>query len=59
MIEQCCNADQQCCNADLRYLLLQINIICLLLFLIGTTGIVKYPAWFSGTRVAAQSFAER
>lgn len=52
MIEQCCKAAQ-------GYLLLQINIICLLLFMVGTMAIVKHPAWFSGTSIAAQSFAER
>jgi hypothetical protein len=50
---------EQCCNADLSYLLLQINVICLLLFLIGTTAIMKHPAWFGGTPVAAQAVAER
>ena len=37
---------EQCCNGDLSYLLLQINVICLLLALIGTTAILKYPTWF-------------
>jgi hypothetical protein len=49
----------QCCNGDLGYLLLQINVICLLLFLIGTTAIIKHPAWFGGVLTAAQSLAER
>ena len=49
----------QCCSTDLGYLLLQINVICLLLALIGTTAIVKHPAWFGGVPVAAQSIAER
>jgi hypothetical protein len=49
----------QCCNGDLGYLLLQINVICLLLALIGTTAIVKHPAWFGGVPVASQSVAER
>jgi hypothetical protein len=31
----------QCCSGDLGYLPLQINVICLLLFLIGTTAIVS------------------
>ena len=52
MIEQCCNAPQ-------RYLLLQINIICLLLFMVGTMAIVKHPAWFSGMPIAAQSPTQR
>jgi hypothetical protein len=33
----------QCCRGDLGYLLLRINGICLLLFLVGTTAIVKHP----------------
>jgi hypothetical protein len=44
---------------DLGYLLLQINVICLLLALIGTTAIVQHLAWFGGVPVAAQSIAER
>jgi hypothetical protein len=48
-----------CCSGDLGYLLLQINVICLLLALIGTTAIVMHPAWFGGVPVAAQSLAER
>ena len=39
---------EQCCNTDFGHLLLQINIICLLLFLLGTAAIVKHPAWFGG-----------
>jgi hypothetical protein len=35
-----------CCHGDLGHLLLQINVICLLLALIGTTAIMKHPAWF-------------
>jgi hypothetical protein len=49
----------QCCGGDLGYLLLQINVICLLLALIGTTAIVKHSAWFGGMHVSAQSVAER
>jgi hypothetical protein len=49
----------QCCSGDLRYLLLQINVICLLLALIGTTAIVKHPAWFGDTSAIAQSLVER
>jgi hypothetical protein len=30
---------EQCCSGDLTYLLLQINVICLLLALIGTAAI--------------------
>lgn len=50
---------EQCCNADPGYLLMQINIICLLLFLVGTTAVVKHPGWFGATAVAAQSVAGR
>lgn len=49
----------QCCGGDLGYLLLQINVICVLLFLIGTTAVVKHPDWFDGMPVAGQSLAER
>jgi hypothetical protein len=49
-----------CCTGDLSYLLLQINVICLLLALIGSTAIVKHPAWFGGTPTsAALMIAER
>lgn len=47
----------QCCNGDLGYLLLQINVICLLLALIGTTALVKHPAWFGA--IAMQTVADR
>ena len=50
---------EQCCNGDLSYLLLQINVICLLLALIGTTAILKYPTWFGDVSVTAQSLAQR
>ena len=43
---------EQCCSGDLTYLLLQINVICLLLALIGTTAIVKHPAWFASAPMA-------
>jgi hypothetical protein len=49
----------QCCSGDLGYLLLQINMICLLLFLIGTTAIVQHPDWFGGVPVAVETLAER
>jgi hypothetical protein len=49
----------QCCNGELGYLLLQINVICLLLALMGTTAIVKHPAWFGGVPAAAQSVDDR
>ena len=48
-----------CCRGDLGYLLLQINIICLLLALIGTMVVVKHPTWFSGLTPPAQTVAER
>jgi hypothetical protein len=40
---------EQCCSGDLTYLMLQINVICLLLALIGSAVIVKHPDWFGGT----------
>jgi hypothetical protein len=49
----------QCCTGDLAYLLLQINIICLLLALIGSTAIVKYPTWFGETPEITQTFGGR
>jgi hypothetical protein len=49
----------QCCSGDLGYLLLQINVICLLLALIGTAAIVRHPDWFGGVPVTAQSLTER
>ncbi len=58
MIDQCCNS-YQCCSGDLGYLLLQINVICLLLFLIGTTAIVKHLDWFGDVPVTVQSLAAR
>ncbi len=54
MLDQCCNG-YQCCGGDLGHLLLQINVICLLLFSIGTTAIVKHPDWFGGVPAVAQS----
>jgi hypothetical protein len=38
---------------------LQINVICALLFLIGTTAIVKHPNWFGEVPVTSQSLAAR
>jgi hypothetical protein len=58
MRDQCCNG-HQCCSGDLNYLLLQISVICVLLFLIGTTAIVQHPDWFGGVSAVAQSIAER
>ena len=49
----------QCCSGDLGYLLLQVNVTCLLLALIGTTALVKHPAWFGTVPVVAQSLTER
>ncbi len=50
----------QCCSGDLGYLLLQINVICLLLALIGTAVIVRHHDWFGGgVPVIAQSLTER
>jgi hypothetical protein len=50
---------EQCCNGHRGYLLLQINVICLLLAVIGTTAIVKHPEWFGAAPVAAQFLTER
>ena len=58
MLEQCCNGSR-CCSGYLGYLLLQINIICVLLLSIGTTAIVKHPDWFGSMPVAVQSLAEK
>jgi hypothetical protein len=50
----------QCCSGDAAYLLLQINIICLLLALIGSTAIMKHPAWFGEVPATiAQNYAQR
>lgn len=50
----------QCCGGDAAYLVLQINIICLLLALIGTTAVMKHPAWFGEVpATAAQTYAQR
>jgi hypothetical protein len=50
----------QCCGGDLNYLLLQINVICLLLALIGSAAIIKHPAWFGGAKVpVSQSIVQR
>jgi hypothetical protein len=50
----------QCCNGDFSYLLLQINVICLLFALIGSAAIVKHHDWFDGHHpMAAESIAER
>jgi hypothetical protein len=50
----------QCCSGDTAYLLLQINVICLLLALIGSAAIIKHPAWFGGVPASAsQTIAQR
>jgi hypothetical protein len=51
----------QCCSGDTAYVLLQIfNVICLLLALIGSTAIIKHPAWFGGMPAPAdQTIAQR
>ena len=51
---------EQCCSGDLTYLLLQINVICLLLALIGSAVIVKHSDWFGDTPpTVTQAIAER
>jgi hypothetical protein len=54
-----CATLDPCCSGDLGYLLLQINVICLLLALLGTTTIVKHPQWFGAASAAAHSLAEK
>ena len=50
----------QCCDRDVGNLLMQINIICVLLALLGSAIIVKHPAWFGGVPVTTtQSVAGR
>jgi hypothetical protein len=50
----------QCCSGDAAYLMLQINIICLLLALVGSAAIMKYPAWFGEVPASvAQNHAQR
>jgi len=51
---------QQCCSGDLTYLMLQINVICLLLAMIGSAVIVKHHDWFGSTSLTiTQTIAER
>jgi hypothetical protein len=51
---------EQCCSGDLSYLLLQINVICLLLALIGAVAIIEHPSWFGDVPVPiAQTIGER
>jgi hypothetical protein len=49
----------QCCTGDLGYLLLQINVICLLVAVIGSAVIVKHAAWFGETPAITQALADR
>lgn len=50
----------QCCSGDAAYLLLQINIICVLLALIGSAAIMKHPAWFGEVpATVAQTYVQR
>jgi hypothetical protein len=50
----------QCCASDIGHLLVQINIICMLLALLGSAIIVKHPFWFGGVPVTVvQSVAGR
>ena len=50
----------QCCSGDAAYLMLQINIICLLLALVGSAAIMKHPAWFGEVpATVAQTCARR
>jgi hypothetical protein len=50
----------QCCSGDAACLLLQINVICLLLALIGSAAVIKHPAWFGGVPApAVQTIAGR
>ena len=58
MLEQCCDG-HRCCDGDLNDLLLQINVICLLLALIGTTAVVKFHDWFGAAPALSQSLTER
>jgi hypothetical protein len=55
---------EQCCSGDTAYFLLQINVICLLLALIGAAAIVKHPVWFGAmpalvTQTVTQTVAQR
>jgi hypothetical protein len=51
---------EQCCSADMAYLLLQLNVICLLLVLIGSATIVKHPARLGAVDApASQAIAQR
>jgi len=58
MLDQCCNGNP-CCWGGFGTLLLQINIICVLLFLIAATAVVEHPDWFGVAPNVAQSIAEK
>ncbi len=58
MVEQCCGG-HPCCGGDLGFLLLQINVICVLLFLIGTTALLRHLDWFDAASNVAQVVAGR
>jgi hypothetical protein len=47
-----------CCHGDLGHPPLQINVICLLA-LIGTTAIMKHPAWFDDVPAGLSRTVER
>jgi hypothetical protein len=52
--------DDRCCPDDLNYILLQINVICLLLALLGSTVVVKYQSSFGAEPpLAAESLIEK
>jgi hypothetical protein len=51
---------EQCCSGDLTDLMLQINVICLSLALIGSAVIVRHHDWFGSTPpTVTQPIAER
>jgi hypothetical protein len=58
MLDRCCDGNP-CCGGDPAYLLLQIGIICVLLFLIGTSAVVQHSEWFAAVPAVTQSAAER
>jgi hypothetical protein len=48
-----------CCGGGVGFLLLQINVICLLLAAIGATAIMKHLEWFGGVTAVAEHFVAR
>jgi hypothetical protein len=44
-----------CCCAGLGTLLVQINVICLLLAVIGIAAIVRHHAWLDGVTAVLQT----